>query len=601
MSEVVRDMNTRFNFFNNENFVHKLLNVDAKGLNKEVLEKLDELFRKWSITKDMIERIANSKCFDYTKMCIYDTLSSYGIVKDDEKTNLYDLISRLARTQSMKLVDNVFTEPCATLSKHDFYIELAKYCVKHKLYQVLTVCVEGEDLGSHLSDIQLEAKEVIELWLLFKSIEQTSDRQSHVIPVYKTCEQIAKDDINQYISNNPELVLGMILLDDNSKLFDIFSEKDSFNFKDFQLPNQQSYKENLPHLYNVYKQYCDVSKLTDVRDINVYQLLTGYKGLDISKIFEFQLINQHYKNALIDKPDRRSLGSLLSENIKPSDVRTLAQNQVEIPHFANDKLMKRYGYIAKLNHIYYLKQFRPCNASQALITQQYRMYNRLQEKGIHNACGEAHALALENWNDDAMTACTIAFAAMIGCNPVRCRVHITAAKMMKEFMINVKGMSRDSAVKVVNEYISKLAQSSDTGSQEILQYLEEITLNNVKKILFDDYVEMYEILHECQTMIKFAMLHNLALPEQILKIFVKRNMWYNFLLFGDVFRYPLAQMLELSQEFDNISLAEHLKHVMLHRNVDDITDKEYKLSNTNGQRKYNRLSSVEIVSTFLNK
>lgn len=594
MSEVVRDKNTRYNFFNNDNFIQQLLNIDTKGLHIQGLKKLDEIFRKWSITEEMKDSIPKSNCFAYTKMCIYDTLCSYGIVNEDEKNNLFAIISRLARTQNLKLIDDIFSESCSTLNKSQFYVELAKYCVKNKLYKVLTVCVEGDDLENEISNMDDDVKNCIELWLLFKSIEQVTNRQQHVVPVYKTCEQLALDDINSYISDNPQLVLGMILLDDNAKLFDIFIQKDYIDFKVFQLPNR-SYKEKLPHLYNVYKKYRGTSEIQDVRDVNVYQLLANYRGLDVSKIFEFQLVNQQQRNLLTDKPDRRSLGSLFSDNAKDS-VRILRPKPVDMPHFANEKLMKRYGYVAKLNHMYYLRQYRPCNASQAFVTQQYQMYNRLQEKGIKNACCEAHSLALQNWDDNAMTACAISFVAMIGCNPARCRLHVTAAKMLKHHFINVQGMQKDQAIKEVNDCITKLAQIHETGVKEVLAYLENITMLNLKEKLETDDLDMSEILYECQIMVKFAFLHNLPLPELLLKEFVRKNMWFQFLLFADVFRYPLPQILEISQQFEKSAYAEHLKHILFYRNIEDTGDK----SPTSGsQRKLSRLNSIEIVSSLL--
>lgn len=599
-SEVVRDMNARYNFFNNENFVKKFLNVDTKGFNNDVLDKLDEIFRKWPITNDMIAGVASSNCYCYTKMCIYDTLSSYGIVNEDERNNLYALISRLARTQNLKLIDDIFTETCSTLSKQDFYVALAKYCVKNKLYHVLTMCVEGNILDTHLTDVEQEAKECIELWLLFKSIEQTSDRQSHVVPVYKTCQQIAKDDIDNYISSNPHLILGMILLEDNAKLFDIFSKEDFLCFKDFKLPNK-GYEKKLPHLYNVYQKFSKSNNLKESKDVNVYQLLSGYRGLDVSKIFEFQLVNQNAKSLIADKPDRRSLGSLLANEVDVNtvSVKLLSQKSMDMPDFANEKLMKRYGYVAKLNHAYYLKQYRPCNASQAFVEQQYLTYNRLQEKSVKSACCEAHALALQNWSDPAMTACAISFVAMIGCNPTRCRVHMTAARMVKEYLISYKGVSAEKANKTVNEFMYKLIQSDDDAAKEILTYLEEITLCKLQeKQELDGKVDMSVVLFESQTMVKFAMLHNLPLPELLLREFVNTNSWFNFLLFGDIFRYPLNQMLQLSQEFESKSYAEHLKHIMLHRNAEEGSDKDLKTSTSNGQRRISRMNSLEVVSIY---
>ncbi|XP_053623631.1 uncharacterized protein LOC128682796 [Plodia interpunctella] len=593
-SEVVRDLNARYNFFNNEGFVKKFLNVDTKGFNNQVLEKLDNIFRNWPISNEMIESVAKSNCFPYTKMCIYDTLCSYGIVNEDERNNLYQIISRLTRTQNLRLIDDIFSESCATVTKQQFYVELAKYCVKNKLYKVLTMCVEGHILNTDLSEVEKSAKECIELWLLFKSIEQTSDRQSHVVPVYKTCEQIAYDDIDNYICSNPHLVLGMILLEDNAKVFDIFSEEEFLNFKDFKLPNK-GYKDKLPHLYNVYKKYSDPKQKYDTRDVNVYQLLSGYRGLDVSKIFEFQLINQNTKSLLSEKPDRRSLGSLLASevDVNAAIIKVFPQRSMDMPDFANEKLMKRYGYVAKLSHAYYLKQYRPCNASQAFVAQQYLTYNRLQDKSIKSACCEAHALALQNWSDPAMTACAISFVAMIGCNPTRCRVHMSAAKMMKDHLCG-QGTSDDEAHKIVNEYMSKLIQSNDDAAKEILHNLEEITMYKLQeKHITDAKVDMAAVLYESQTMVKFAILHDLPLPELLLREFIRTNSWFNFLLFGDVFRYPLQQMLQLSQEFENKAYAEHLKYIMLHRNSDEGSDKDYKTTSSNGQRRISRLNSSE--------
>ncbi|CAK1545304.1 unnamed protein product [Leptosia nina] len=592
MSEVVRDMNSRYIFFNQENFVQKLLNVDTKGFGVEILENLDKIFRKWSITEDMIIFVIKSNCFAYTKMCVYDTLSSYGIVIEEERKNLFQIVSRLARTQNLKLIDDVFSESCATITNQDFYLELAKYFVKNKLYKALTICIDSHMLDMDLSNVEVEARDCIELWLLFKSIEQTSDRQSHVVPVYKTCQQIANKDIDTYISSNPQLFIGMILLEDSANLFDIFLKEEFLEFKDFKLPNK-GYKHKLPHMYNVYKKYCDVNNTYECKDVNVYQLLSGYRGLDISKIFEFQLMNLNTNYGLAYKSDRRSLGSLLSKDYDIMEL--LTQRSIDMPDFANEKLMKKYGYEAKLNHVYYLKQYRPCNASQAFVAQQYQTYNRLQDKSIKSACCEAHALALQNWSDPAMTACAISFVAMIGCNPTRCRVHISAAKMIKQYLMSHKGYSEIDANKQVTDYMSKLVQSHEHTAKIMLKYLEEITLVKSRKLKETGRTDMSTILFESQTMVKFAILHNLPLPEMQLREFIRENSWFDFLLFGDIFRYPLNLMLQLSQEFEKKSYAEHLKHIMLHKSVED--DKEHKYISSNGQRRATRMNSADISPT----
>ncbi|KAL4705762.1 hypothetical protein ACJJTC_006543 [Scirpophaga incertulas] len=597
-SEVVRDMNARYNFFNNDNFATKLLNVDTKGFDRGVLDKLDGIFRQWPITNEMVASVAENKCYPYTKMCIYDTLSSYGIINEEEIDNLYSIIARLGRTQNLKLIDDIFSEKCATLNKQQFYVQLAKYFVKNRLYKALTMCIDGNILQIDLSDVEKEARDCIELWLLFKSIEQTSDRQSHVVPVYKTCEQIAKDDISAYISSNPQLVLGMILLEDNAKLFDIFTKDPYLEFRNFQLPNK-GYKTKLTHLYNVYKKFSASQHFNTCKDVNVYQLLSGYRGLDISKIFEFQLVNHTSRTLLHHKPERRSLGSLLSnEDVSTANIKPLTQKPIDMPDFEDKELMKRYGYVAKLNYIYYLKQYRPCNASQAFVEQQYLSFNRLQEKSIKNACCEVHALALQNWSDSAMTTCVISFIAMIGCNPTRCRVHISAAKIVKEYLITCKGLSAEKSMKIVNELTYKLIQSEEDAAKDILRYLEEALMVEIKgQQSVTGKLDMTIIIFESQTMIKFAILHRLPLPETILREFIKAGSWFNFLLFGDIFRYPLSQMLQLSQEFQNKAYAEHLKHIMLHKNSEESSEKDSKSTSNSSQRRMTRMNSEELTPT----
>lgn len=597
LSEVVRDMNARYNFFNNEGFAKKLLHVDTKGLDAVIISNLDATFRKWAITNEMIKKVGESHCFAYTKLCIYDTLCSYGIVNEDERNNLYAIISRLARTQNLRLIDDVFSETCSTMTKRDFYVELSKYCVKNKLYKVLSMCVDGDVLGADLSDVEDDVRECLELWLSFKRIEYTADRQSHVMPVYKTCEQIARDNIDDFISSNPYLVLGIILLEDNAKLFNIFSNEDILEFKDFKLPNR-GYKEKLSHLYEVYKKYYNIDKQSASMDVNVYQLLSDYRGLDVFKVFEFQIVNHHI-NKSSDKPERRSLGSLLASNVDlhTGNIQSNQSVSVEMPHFANEKLMKRYGYVAKLNHLYYIKQCRPCQASQAFVAQQYQLYNRLQDKGIKNACCEVHALALQHWNEPAVTTSAISFAAMIGCNPARNRVHMTIANMMVHYMKTVHKMTDDAVTKAVSDYITKLLLCNEQASKEILQYLEEITLWKLEGTLNDNrLVDMAVVLYESQTMVKFATLHNLPLPEKVLKRFIQTNSWFNFLLFADVFRYPLHQMIQLTQEFNHKCCGEHMKHLMMYRNIDDSLEKDFKSNTGSGQRRISRLNSVEPVS-----
>lgn len=601
-SEVVRDINARFNFFNNDNFVTKLLTVDAKSLDDTKLKELDTVFRKWVISQEMIDKVAEKDCFLYTKLCIYDALCSYGIVIEDEKNNLTAIISRLARTRNLKIIDEIFSEDCATMSKNNFYTNIADYCLSNNLFKVLTSVCDTHFEYETASSMSDDVKRCLQLLFMFKDIEQGNPKLlSLAVPIYKTCELISNGSLSEYLTQNPLIILSLIIMSEDLDLFDIFNVDKSLIVGNTVVTWNEPFDNKLPHLKEVYLKFKDKS-LNVRNDVNVYQLLSGYRGLDILKLFEFQMESHSHNAVLSSKGDRRSLGSLLSAEISPKGI-TLIQNNLnglsDIPHFGNPKLVKKFGYVAKLNYLYYLKQNRPCMASQAFVTQQYNAYNKLTDRGLKDACCETHALALQNWNDSIVTATCISFMTMIGSNATRCRTHVTASNMIKMYLVECEKRPLDITVKLINDLMIQLSLSNEVACLQILRYLEKATafiISEKIKVKENKGIDITLLIYEWQTAVKFAILHGLPLPEVQLLELVEKKCWLPFLLFGDVFRYPQAQMLQLSQKFADKAISDHLKHIILHRPNEDINIQERDANrplHKDGQRKLSRHSSVE--------
>lgn len=519
------------------------LKVDTLLLNsQETLQKVDELFTRWPVTTSMIEIVLDCTCFTFTKMCVFDAMCAFGYVIDSEKSDLRAILRRLSRTQNLHNVDKIF-------SKHDntfkTYLNnmLAEFSIESNNFHAMSSCVDVDLLKKDISELKKNGtKNFIDLWLLFKAVQDSKDVSGYVYAVHETCKYLSKSNLSQYLSENHLIVLGVLLFSD-SELFDVFSENKTLTIDNVNLNWEESLNSLLPHLHSVYQRW-KTNSLVIVNDVTVYQLLSGYQGLDISKIFEFQFLAK-------SKKTNNPTSSLKQK--KPSNYVD------EFPHCENTNLMKKYAYDKKLNYLYYLRQNRPCMASQALLIQQYQAFRRLNVSMLRDACIQAHMLALKNWNNNVVTSSCIAFITMIGCDAMRCRTHISCAQMLAKHFVDVENLPKEESNRKVDGIVAQLIENKPSFLFDISKMLEVVYLSYENRIVnYSTMNDFGDMLYEWQTIIKFVYFHKLPLPISPLKHFVEQNLWLPFFIFADVFKYSLHDILRLSRQFSDPALEQHV-------------------------------------------
>ncbi|CAB0038113.1 unnamed protein product [Trichogramma brassicae] len=67
-----------------------------------------------------------------------------------------------------------------------------------------------------------------------------------------------------------------------------------------------------------------------------------------------------------------------------------------------------------------------------------------------------------------------------------------------------------------------------------------------------------EALQNWDVIVRLARIQNASLPTSMLKFLAVNDAWFEFALLGEIFAYPVSQMVECIQHFDSTSLREHL-------------------------------------------
>lgn len=576
----------------------RLLKVDINSLDTlDKLKQLDGFLVTWDITSEMILSVSAVECYNFTKLCVYDTLCSYGHVEEKEKNNLKSILLRLSRTQNLGNMDKLFSRGTSSVSKTDLNNMLAKYCIDNDEYHTMTMCVDYSLLdkpnATSIDKYSLTSN-CLDLWLLFKETANGKETEHYIAAIYETCKYVSENNMDKYFSDNPTLLLALIIFDGQKSIFEIFNDEQCLSLKNAAVKWEKPFHQSLPHLYSVFQKFKN-NLLVIENDVNVYQLLSGYNGLDISKVFEFQLIEKSLK--------AKKRSNTFPQSSMPSirkDMTNNFDNYEEMPHFANRKLVRKHGFQKRLNYMYYLKQNRPCMASQALLIQQYQRFGRLSPKIINEACMHAHTLALQNWNESVITGCCIAFISMIGGDSIKCRTHITCANLVANFLEFQQGNDKQEVIKWIDKAMCQLTTNDREGQLELLDLAEKASMQGLLKISssHSQSIDISKILHKWQSVVRFAHFHNLPAPESSLQILVAENLWIAFLIFGDVFKYSRHTMLALSKGFSSLPLVEHFRHAISYQLADEQSHREGTKQQKDELRKSSR-GSTDMVNTNL--
>ncbi|CAD6223033.1 GSCOCG00005360001-RA-CDS [Cotesia congregata] len=184
-----------------------------------------------------------------------------------------------------------------------------------------------------------------------------------------------------------------------------------------------------------------------------------------------------------------------------------------LPSFTSEHLIKKYGHKEKLTYKYYLKELRPSMAAYILQKQRSKISNSISSKIKSESAVHAHIYGLKNINDNKIISTCITFIEYLGIDSECLRFHATAANYIKT-------------------------------------KLDLPISNNVS--------EFISALKSWDFIVQFSCIHNTKFPSLFLKYLAKNNYWFEFVLVGHIFGYPLEQIFDKAELFKNKNIREHL-------------------------------------------
>jgi len=214
------------------------------------------------------------------------------VFTNSEKANPCTVLTRFCRTNSLHNMEQILNQPSANVSYCDFEDLFLKFCIEHKLFNVIFPCFQNSDFSSdrfeslyHSLLNKQDEKDLFRLWLTLKQLDGGLSDESIVYQsVISATHFLSKGNIDTYLQEHPLVVLVTIMYG-NKTLKDVVEKKVPMDFP----INSDSLQAALRHLPLL--EMALSSQLTDYRmqpDVTVYQLLQGCSPFDISKLFGWQ-------------------------------------------------------------------------------------------------------------------------------------------------------------------------------------------------------------------------------------------------------------------------------------------------------------------------
>lgn len=214
---------------------------------------------------------------------------------NNEKENPCCILKRFCRTKSLGSMKQILDQPSANVSYHDFEDVFIKFCIKHKLFNVVFPCFQNSEFSvdriESLCCESADKKDGSDWFRLWLSLKQLDGNLSHESIVYQavisTNHFLSKGDVDAYLQEHPLVVLATIIYG-NKMINDVVQKKVPVDFP-VSSDCLQAVKRHLPLLeMSLLSQLSDFKKQPDV---TVYQLLQGCSPFDVSKLFGWQSVH----------------------------------------------------------------------------------------------------------------------------------------------------------------------------------------------------------------------------------------------------------------------------------------------------------------------
>ncbi|XP_046384518.1 spatacsin isoform X2 [Ischnura elegans] len=201
---------------------------------------------------------------------------------------------------------------------------------------------------------------------------------------------------------------------------------------------------------------------------------------------------------------------------------------------------------AQIDFLYYLRQARPTYAACAFLVEQLSKYGSIQSDSVTRACGLAQGLAMSSSPFSMVGTACATFVAMIGGSADVIRLYLAAGQMCSAYARCGKNF-QENLVK---------AQTSDECFGQLLSALESA------KQAFTVQDEYLGLIFKYAVNISLARVCGQTLPEALPRFFAQNDLWLQFILCVQLYRYPPEQVINLVGCFKSNCLREHLWHAV---------------------------------------
>ncbi|XP_046739690.1 spatacsin isoform X2 [Diprion similis] len=486
------------------------INYGAHPSNPPPIDKdLREVLKHLKITGSMIDSIQQSSAANITKEVVLDYLGRYGVFASDEVVSVKHMLTRLLNN---KIVPAKFEE---TLSQPSCNIKNKDLLPKLNIGLYSKSYLEE----NHMLDVD---RKIQRFSVALEPVASSSANVEEFEGCILATIDYISDDAVKYLKANPLVLLSLIFLLYRKKtaqllecksalhriLGDTFMNDEGIQFGSaLMVPRDvvDSILQCFTHLKRA------ILGKTVAQDSNMYQLLNGFKNFNTSRGFLWR------------------------------------QRTNQIPTFYNEYLVKRYGHKEKLTYINYLKQGRPNMAVRLLVYDQKKFHRDISSNMKCQASTEAHIFALRNIALPEITSACVSFIETIGVDSENLRLHLTVAKRIRDQL----GIS-------AGELLESVVYKNASDLNILSSHLEHCFKQHLKETLEEDTHELIAAIKDWDLNVKFAQTHKTSLPESFLEYLVQRELYFEFLLVGQIFGYPIQQMVRLVKNLSNSNVKGHL-------------------------------------------
>ncbi|CAG2171671.1 unnamed protein product, partial [Oppiella nova] len=263
---------------------------------------------------------------------------------------------------------------------------------------------------------------------------------------------------------------------------------------------------------------------------NVYLLLKESIPFDVTKMFCWQSMNK-----LVEQSD--------------DNMPSMVFNQ--LPHFSNTKLADLYGLKANLTFTYYLNQGRVVEAYNRFIV------NRkvLNSKSIELACRRAALVAYNDTTDYHIAVSCVVFQQLLCDDSTQTLLHLSIANIVMSYAADFLGLNARQQQTELSNLLKRSHYYSDKRSSGKLLQLAVTAITRKYRNFMNIQIE------ECfdwKITIRFAELHGLELPLDLLNKCAASDNWLVFTICCQLHQYPKELVFNSLKQFNNECISDHL-------------------------------------------